>query len=238
MIRLSSLAIAVAGGLALCQAPPTDPLQPAAPPAAPVYILQPGDVVDVRFFFNPELNEQSVQIRPDGNMALQLLGDVKFAGRTVEELSRTLELSYANSLKTPRISIQIRNYAGQKAFVSGEVPRPGIISLATGMTVMSAIGEAGGITIRGNRNRAVLIRKMPDGKPARQEIALFQNGKPTMASVTPLQPFDVVLVPESSVVRVGRWVDQYIRQLSPANMVVGFTYLLQNTGAAAPILPF
>ena len=106
-----------------------------------------------------------------------LVFDIQFAGRTVEDLSREIEKRYAQDLKSPRVSIQVRGYAAQKAYISGEVPKPGMISLATPMTVLAAIGEAGGITIRGNRNRVVLIRKMPDGKPARREIVLFASSR-------------------------------------------------------------
>lgn len=204
------------------------------------YRMQQGDVVDVRFFFHPELNEQGVQIRPDGCISLQLVGDVKLAGRTVEDVRRELETTYLKVLKTPRITLQIRSFSTLKAFVAGEVQRPGTISLSTPTTLIAAIGEAGGINTRGNRNHVIIIRKMPDGTPGRQNVELFRGGKPTVEAESTLQPFDVVLVPESSIARVDRWVDQYIRQLVPVNMNAGFLYLWQRdavqsaTGAVSP----
>ena len=36
------------------------------------YQIQPGDDLDIRFFYNPELNEQQ-RVRPDGRIALQLV---------------------------------------------------------------------------------------------------------------------------------------------------------------------
>jgi polysaccharide export outer membrane protein len=203
------------------------------------YRLQPGDTVDIRFFFNSELNEQGVQIRPDGRISLQLVGDVTLSGRTPAEVAAELEKAYANVLKTPRITIQIRGFAAQKAFISGEVPRPGTISLASPMTVLAAIGEAGGITARGNRTSVVLIRKMPDGSPGMRTLQLYVNGHPTVAALTPLQPFDLVLVAESKITQLDRWVDQYIRQLIPANLNAGFTYLWQHGLTSSPVVaPF
>ena len=111
------------------------------PDGQPEYRLQPGDTVDVRFFFNPEMNEQGVQIRPDGRISMQMVGEVLLAGRTVGEVTRQMEKDYASLLKTPRVTVQIRGYAAQKAFISGEVPRPGTISLATPMTLLAALGE-------------------------------------------------------------------------------------------------
>ena len=205
----------------------------------PEYRLQPGDTVDVRFFFNPEMNEQGVQIRPDGRISMQMVGEVLLAGRTVGEVTRQIETEYASLLKTPRVTVQIRGYAAQKAFISGEVPRPGTISLATPMTLLAALGEAGGITVRGNRKNVILIRKLADGTPGRVSVNLFEKGNPTVAALSPLQPFDVVLVPESKITQVDRWVDQYIRQLIPVNMAAGFTYLWQRIPTTTPLVgPF
>src|SRR6266498_2684410 len=36
------------------------------------YVIQPGDTLDVKFFYNPELNELLVTVRPDGRISLQL----------------------------------------------------------------------------------------------------------------------------------------------------------------------
>ena len=49
-----------------------------------------------------------------------------------------------------------------------------------------------------------------------------------------LQPFDVVLVPESRIARMDRWVDQYIRQLIPVTLTAGFTYLATGSTVVIP----
>lgn len=215
-----------AAGQVPAQAGEIPPPSPAGP--AGNYRMQAGDVVDVRFFYNPELNEQGVQIRPDGRIAVHLIGDVTFAGRTVEEVRKELETSYAQSLRYPRITVQLRGYSTQKAYVSGEVMRPGMVSLTSAMNLLAAVSEAGGIKLTGAQNRVVLIRKMPDGTPGSRQVSLFLKGKPTPDALLPLQPFDVVLVPETKIARMDRWVDQHIRSLLPVNMNAGFTYLWQN----------
>jgi hypothetical protein len=68
---------------------------------------------------------------------------------------------------------------------------------------------------------------MPDGKAARRRVNLYAHGQATPDALASLQPFDVVLVAESTVTRLDRWVDQWIRQLSPPNLIVGFQYLAQ-----------
>lgn len=201
-------------------AAPTD--RPRVNPPGP-YRLGAGDEIEIRFFFNPELNDR-LQIRPDGRISLPFIGEVEMAGKSVEEAVAGLEQLYAKHLTTPRIWIQVRQYASQKVFVTGEVVRPGVLPLMTEVTVMDAIGEAGGIKHTGARS-AVLIRRGTDGNPVVHKLTLWKNGKPGPEAMMLLRPFDVVMVPESKIARVDRWVDQHIRQLNPAMMSLGFSYL-------------
>ena len=72
------------------------------------YRIQVGDRLDIKFFFNPELNEE-VLVRPDGRIALQLVGEISVAGKTVEELRKTLIQGYDKQLKNPEIAIILRS---------------------------------------------------------------------------------------------------------------------------------
>jgi protein involved in polysaccharide export with SLBB domain len=106
-------------------------------PEAAKYRLGQGDVVAIRFFFNPELNDE-MQIRPDGNVSLQLIGEYALAGRTVGDVTRDLQVRYAPEIKAPRITVQVRSFGSLKAYVTGEVQRPGAVSLIGGMDLVSA----------------------------------------------------------------------------------------------------
>lgn len=228
LLTLGALALAAVIGFA--QAPP----KPAVAGELP-YRLAPGDVIDIKLFFNPELNEQ-VQIRPDGQISLQLAGEVTLAGLTIREASDMLEEVYRKELRTPRVTIQVKTFGARKIYVTGEVLRPGPLLLSSPTTLFEAISEAGGIKNTGNRDLAILIRKGADGKPIGRKVALMLHGSITADAATPLTPFDVVIVPESKIARVDRWVDQNIRQLIPINTSAGFTYLFQNSpGPALPI---
>jgi protein involved in polysaccharide export with SLBB domain len=208
---------------------PVPPIQPS------LYRLAPGDTIEVRLFYNPELNEQ-VQIRPDGHISLSLLGDQEIAGKTIPEAVAMLEPLYAVHVRTAQVVIQVRTFAGQKVYVTGEVNRPGVVNLPGAMTVLEAIGEAGGIKLTGNRDVAVLIRKRPDGLPQRYRLVLSDGGAPTQQAATVLGPFDVVMVPESKISRLDRWVDQSIRQLIPITLSAGFNYIVDHTsGGGTPV---
>ena len=236
-LTLLAFASAVAAGQEAGAAPPTADQARLATPQNDAYRLFSGDVVEIRFFFNPELNDQ-VQIRPDGRISLQLIGEVVMAGKTIREISTELEKAYAHELKNPRVNVQIRGYAGQKIYVTGEVIRPGMISMPGELTVGEAIGEAGGIKVTGNTKTVVVIRKGPDNRPQKRTIKLVAGGNPTADAGMKLLPFDIVMVPESKITQLNRWIDQHIKQMSPANLVAGFTYVMQNPTTSSNFVPF
>jgi protein involved in polysaccharide export with SLBB domain len=197
------------------------------------YRLAPGDVISIRFFFNPELNDE-MQIRPDGNVSLQLVGEVTLVGRTAAEVAQDLERRYLAEVKSPRVTVQVRSYGGQKVYVAGEVVRPGVVSLIGGLDLMSAVAEAGGVRQSGKAHSVILTRRSPDGRLLARKISLNATGQPSER----LQPFDVVIVPPRAIVRVDRFVDEYIRQVIPANLEGGFQYLYNRTSSAVSVIPF
>jgi protein involved in polysaccharide export with SLBB domain len=205
---------------------------------APLYRLTPGDVIEVRLFYNPELND-TVQIRPDGRISMQLIGEVAVASKTIGEAANLLEERYAKEVRTPNVTVQVKTYAAQKVYVVGEVVRPEVINLPGPMTVLEAIGEAGGIKNTGNKKLAVLLRKGPGGTPEGRRLILFDHRVLSADASILLEPFDVVMVPESRVSRLDRWVDQTIRQMIPVMMTSGFDYFVsRQTGGAATVPVF
>jgi protein involved in polysaccharide export with SLBB domain len=204
---------------------------------APVvpYRLEAGDTVEVRFFFSPELNE-TVQIRPDGRISMQLAGEIALEGKTVAEAVDAIQQAYARELKTPRVSVQLRGYAGQKVFVTGEVNRPGVVAMPGRMTVAAALADAGGVRLTANPKQIVLVHKGPDGNPAMQRLTLMAKGKLGPDAYTELRAYDILMVPESRIAHMDRWVEQHIKSLNPVNLSAGFTYLYNKTGTGA--LPF
>ncbi|WP_447968797.1 polysaccharide biosynthesis/export family protein [Nitrospira sp. M1] len=91
------------------------------------YQIQVGDQLDIKFFFNPELNE-SVLVRPDGRIALQLVGEFPVVGHTVKELREILMKNYSKQLKNPEVAVLLRssNVPGDTIRSSREKANPEI----------------------------------------------------------------------------------------------------------------
>ena len=68
----------------------------------PEYRLQPGDEIEIKFFYNPSLNEKLI-VRPDGKISLQLIDELFVAGLTPAQLDKILTKRYATELKQPEL---------------------------------------------------------------------------------------------------------------------------------------
>ena len=190
------------------------------------YRLSAGDLIEIKFMLNPELNE-SVRIRPDGRISMPLVGEMLVARTTIAELSTRLATAYEEILRTPSVTIQVREFADRRVFVGGEVIRPGMQLLVGQQTALGAVMEAGGFKESAARGQLVIIRKGDEDKPRliRLSMKLVSDQEGPEAASFRLQPLDVVLVAESGIARTGRAIDQYVRKLIPLSLTGGFSYL-------------
>jgi len=190
-----------------------DSLRQPAPP--PPYQIQIGDTLQVRFYRNPELN-QDVIVRPDGYVSLPFVDDVMAAGKTPMEVDNDLTRRYKGELAVPDVTVIVSAYGGQRIYIGGEVGSEGVYVLAGGETLYQAIDQAGGFLDSAHRKKVVLIRRDASGKPVGHTFNLRQveHGINPELDV-PLQPFDIVYVPKSKIGDMNLFVDQYIRGLLP-----------------------
>ena len=68
--------------------------------------LSPGDTIEIRFFFTPDLNKIQT-IRPDGKIVLQLVGEITAAGKTPSELTKELYRHYSEYFKQLDIAVLV-----------------------------------------------------------------------------------------------------------------------------------
>lgn len=131
-------------------------------------------------------------VNPEGFIQLPVLGNIKAAGLTKEQLKSTITTKLLDQklLKDPLVEIRYLNY---EVTVLGEVKNPTVITVPNEkMSMLKAIGLAGDLTIYGKRDNVLLIRQEA-GKRTTHHIDLT---KPDFLS-SPyyyLEPNDVVYV--------------------------------------------
>ncbi len=197
--RCLSLALVIAVTLATLAAPvpiATIAAQPA--PAAPApYTLGPEDVIEVVVYGQPDLS-RTVAVLPDGTISLPLVGIVRAAGLTIEELTRRLTEAYSVYLKNPQVSVVVKEFRRIRVSVIGQVTRPGTYELRPGATVLDALSAAGGLTERASLSEARLVTASGDSRPLALEALLVRQ---EMQHNVPVQAGDTLIVPEDTVNR-------------------------------------
>src|SRR5438045_431349 len=123
------------------------------------YRLQPGDVLEVQFRYSPEFN-QTVTVQPDGYITLEIGGDLKVAGFTIEQ-TRTAILRQARTrLQDPVATIMLKEFQRPYFVVAGEVSQPGKIEMRERVTAIQAIMLAGGMKETAKSSQVVVFRKI------------------------------------------------------------------------------
>lgn len=225
--RTATCAIVIAIALSSSMAAVGPSQGPTGSPAATDerYTLQPGDVIDVKFFYNGDLNE-TLPIRPDGRISLQLVDDVPAAGRTPSELRAELIRRYAAVLRQPEVAVIVKQLAPRRLYIGGEVRTPSLLLLDGPTTLMQAIFQAGGFTRGAKPTDIVVLRYRGQPQPEFIKVDLEPVLKLGQASADMvLQPLDIVWVPKTKIAKVDDFMAQYVRDLVPVPLSLGISYV-------------
>jgi polysaccharide export outer membrane protein len=164
---------------------------------APV-ALGPGDLLEINVFDTPELT-QKIRVDSDGKIALALIGEIVVKGISpggLEKLIRS-KLIDGNFVKDPQVSVFVAEYAGQSAYITGEVNRPGAYPLLRSHRLGDLISVAGGFTARAGN--AVIITH--EGASA-QPIHIDLSDKDEEQSNPEILPGDNITIGQTGIVYV------------------------------------
>lgn len=201
MLGIAALCVAQAARPVLTPAPaPPAPAAtaPAATPSGPAhvdasYVIGPDDVLQVTVWKEQTLSG-SFPVRPDGMISMVLLGDVKAAGLTPEQLAANLTAQYKKYVQDPLVTVLVQQVNSQRIFIVGEVGHVGPIPITPGMTPLQAIASAGGLSPYAHKTRIYILRG-PQGKqekiPFNYKTALRGDNSQNIV----LLPNDTVVVP-------------------------------------------
>lgn len=204
----------------------TLPFAPAAEDLPP-YRIQIGDVLDLKFKLNPELDE-TVTVRPDGMISTSSVSGVKVYNLTVDDVNKKLKRLYSQDLVNPKVSTIIRSFAPTRVYVSGEVQNPGeFVVIGPSLTLTQAIARAGG-TLNSAKSSQVLIIRRGAGMDGQMFVADYEDATQggNITKDVRLAPYDVVFVPKSGSALAHKAYQQYFQQfITPT---IGASYSLNN----------
>lgn len=186
--------------------------------------IVPGDELAVRVHRRQEFSTQAI-VPQDGKIVLPMAGEVEVGGLTLAEARLAIVEKLSQFVRAPEVTAQIVRYqstmpigdpqvsvdlvrlTGEKFFVLGEVRAPGVFALSGTVSLLDAIGAAGGLLPNAKAGSVLLITPGSGRKKAEtREVSLNKSLKKGDLSENPiLGRGDVVFVPETGISKVGRF---------------------------------
>jgi polysaccharide export outer membrane protein len=179
------------------------------------YILGAEDTITVRVFAADDIPDKPAQIANDGMVTLPMIGQVRAAGLTIEQLQASLVAAYKKYFKDPQVTVQVTDFRSQPVAVAGNVTTPGVVQLRGNRNLMEVIGLAGGLRV--DAGDSVLITRNlsegaipvsgaftdPTGKysVAHINIRTIMSGKDPQDNIL-IKPHDVITVPRARMIYV------------------------------------
>ena len=134
----------------------------------PTYRIGPSDLLEIKVFQADELSRQ-VRVDQRGNITLPLMGTIRVAGLSQNELEKRLaDLLGKNLLQNPQVSVFIKEFTAQRVTVEGEVKQQGVFPLSGQVSVLQVIAMAGGLGDLAVSKQVMLFRKQGNGSRAYQ----------------------------------------------------------------------
>lgn len=159
------------------------------------YQVGPGDVLQVAFYAGGEKQEDFTgAVSPLGTVTCPLLGELKVAGLTTYDISKTMtEKLRQDYFVDPQVLVSVKDYGGQ-VWVVGAVKNPGPYPFSEGLSALKACLLAGGFTDFASLTR-VKVTRVVNGHPKSMVVNLTRvmQGK---ADDPPLMRSDRVEVPQ------------------------------------------
>lgn len=162
-------------------------------------------------------------IDKEGEIDFPVIGKTKIAGLSAEETRVLLRERLAEYLIDPIINIRLRNFS---VSILGEVNRPGTYPVnGERITIFEALGLAGDLTIKGQRDNVLVIRDF-DGAKVYQRIDL-RSKQALESPVYYLTQNDVVYVePNKSAITASSLDNRATIAVSIVSILVTSTVIL------------
>jgi polysaccharide export outer membrane protein len=142
---------------------------PAKPPAAApalagltgpyIYRIGAGDILDISIpsiasvpfaaspvptFPTGREPDRGYTVAPDGTIYLPYVGPIKVQGSTIRQVQDQVVQELSRFIKTPQVSVSVKEFRSQKVLVAGQVPKPGFLPISdVPMTLLAALTNAG-----------------------------------------------------------------------------------------------
>jgi len=165
--------------------------------------LRPGDVIQLQFTLDRELNS-SIVVNERGEAVFPKLGALPVTRFTIGTISDTLRSRYAEFLRNPELDVAVL----RRVTVNGEVRLPNVYMVDVTSTVRDAIAKAGGLLETAQKSSVVIVRgnqriRVPDWDRNVGPLADLRSGDQVVVGRKPWLVLNALPVISTSVIVIG-----------------------------------
>ena len=154
-----------------------------------------GDVFEIRVYNEKELSG-AYRVSPEGTIDFPLVGSIRVVGLTPNQIAASVrEELMSGFIRSPHVTVYVREYNSKKVFVLGQVHKPGTFAFQENMSVVQVITMAGGFTDKALKNGTIITRNI-NGAEKRIPVPV-ERISGGFARNFQLVPGDIIFVPES-----------------------------------------
>jgi polysaccharide export outer membrane protein len=183
------------------------------PPAA--YVLGPDDMITIQALDLDEVSNKPMRIDTSGYINLPLVGRLRAADLTLQQLEAELNERLKTYAKDPRVVVSVSEFRSQPVSIMGYVHNAGVHQIEGRKTLVEVLSKAGGPRPEAGPI-AKITRRQEYGSIPLPNAVDDQTGRFSIAEVNlkalidgmnpeeniPIKPHDVISVPKADVVYV------------------------------------
>jgi len=186
------------------------------------YILYPPDEIEIHCSVVPEIHTQSQQIRPDGKVSFEALGEFYVAGKTPAQIANEIRAKVLDLYQIEGdhpVDVRVVAFRSKRYYVLGQVNSPGAQVYSGRDTVLGAIALAGSPNAMAWVERIQVIRPSAN-KNIKPKIFEFNYDRAAAHGDTSkdvlLQEGDIIYVPPTILAAAAMKIEEFIRPIARA----------------------
>ncbi len=172
------------------------------------YLLSPGDTINISVYDAPEFSQQGLVVRPDGFVTVNPFGEMKVAGKDIDEATQFISDKLKIYLRQPQVALTVSKFHPAIVYVLGAVQKPGsyeihgdttqpdspnALLIRGRLTVSNLIANAGGVTQRANLENVEVRNNVAGTERTANLLSLLKQGDTSQDLV--VRSGDTVYVP-------------------------------------------
>ena len=163
---------------------------------AAVYIIGPGDILDISVYDNDDL-KTTVRVGANGDIVIPLLGPVQVKDLTIQQVSHKITQLLADGyLVNPQVNVFVKEFRSKKVVMLGRIRKPGLIELSGPISLLELISKSGGL--ESDVGDTATVKRVVDGKDKIiliNLVSLIEGGD--LSQNVPIHDGDTVVISKS-----------------------------------------